>query len=434
MSEVHKPPPPEAPALSALIRAFIQERLQDKLDKLGPQDDEKRQPLLSAYEPQAWLADAARRVHQIQLVSFGLKFSHPDARGSSLYFADTEPRPLDLIGTHNLGNDREDDVVGNAAALDVYKLLKLSHGGRTLLQRAVDGDPALRAALSDDDELAGSWVQAFGAIAQAKGDPSSHTLAKQLYFPLPEGGYHVLAPLFPTSLVHRVYTTIQHHRFSDASKDARQAFREGRPWPTGFCEYPNLAIQKVGGTKPQNISQLNSERRGEVYLLPSYPPVWRSITKPPTRMKSVFARLFGQRRAVRDLTRTLRTFLASTDYNNRNIRRTRKGLITAICDELMQFAAEISELPAAWSAEPECRLDAVEALWLDPHRAHTDLDFARGREQGDWRDEVCSRFAKWLNSAIQASRTPMGDAEYAQWHSDLDDELRKIRLEIGDHA
>lgn len=25
-------------------------------------------------------------------------------------------------------------------------------------------------------------------------------------------------------------------------------------------EYPNLAVQKFGGTKPQNISQLNSER------------------------------------------------------------------------------------------------------------------------------------------------------------------------------
>lgn len=424
----------DAQTLRSLIRAFIHDRLQDKLNKLPPDDVDRHQSLTESYQPEAWLASAARRVSQIQLVNFGLKFTHPDARGTNLYVKEVEAHSPDLVGTHNLGQNRDDDVVGNAAALDVYKLLKLTHDERTLLQRALDGDAALRAALSDDEATADDWMRAFAAITQSNSEASSHTLAKQVYFPLPDGGYHLLAPLFPTSLAHRVYTTIQADRFSEASKAARQAFRDKQHSPTGFCEYPNLAVQKVGGTKPQNISQLNSERRGEVYLLPSCPPSWQRIgVKPPVRVKSVFAGVFPRRPSVLYLTRTLRDFLARTDYNNWRIRQTRKDLVAGICDQVLQFAAEVRGLPGGWSAAPDCRLDAVEALWLDSRRAQTDEDFASAREREDWKGEICSRFAKWLNMAIQTRRTPMGDPEYQQWRSDLDDELRLVREEIGDH-
>jgi len=422
----------EVSALKTLILDFIQERQRDKMDKLKPGDESKRQEMLDTYRPQVWLADAAKRVAQIQLVNFGVKFTHPDARGSSLYLEGIGIQAADLIGTHSLSGESEGDAVGNAAALDVYKFLKLAHEDQNLLKRSIDGDAALRAALSDNPTQAKEWMRSFAAITSRRGALSSHTLAKQLYFPLPKSGYHLLAPLFPTSLAHKVYVTIQKDRFSDASKAARQAYREDQPWHQGYCEYPNLAIQKFGGTKPQNISQLNSERRGESYLLPSCPPNWqRAAIKPPTRMKSVFTGWFGRRPAVRELSHSLKDFLARASHNNRRIRQTRRDLVIAIRDELMQFAAELHELPAGWSAEPGCHLDTIEALWLDPYRAESDEDFARELRHGDWRGEVCSRFAKWLNSAIQTSRTPMGDAEYGEWHSDLEDEMRMISMEIG---
>ena len=45
--------------------------------------------------------------------------------------------------------------------------------------------------------------------------------------------------------------------------------------------YASLAVQELGGTKPQNISQLNSERRGDNYLLASLPPVWKTVAVQP---------------------------------------------------------------------------------------------------------------------------------------------------------
>lgn len=73
--------------------------------------------------------------------------------------------------------------------------------------------------------------------------------------------------------------------------------------------YTNVAVQQLGGTKPQNISQLNSERRGNKGLLASLPPVWRSIElKPLLGSESLFPR-YGRRPGVKA---ALRDLVAST--------------------------------------------------------------------------------------------------------------------------
>ncbi|MCF3997914.1 type I-F CRISPR-associated protein Csy1, partial [Pseudomonas aeruginosa] len=121
----------------------------------------------------------------------------------------------------------------------------------------------------------------------------------------------------------------------------------------GFSEYPNLAIQKFGGTKPQNISQLNSERYGENWLLPSLPPHWqRQDQRAPIRHSSVFEHDFGRSPEVSRLTRTLQRLLAKTRHNNFTIRRYRAQLVGQICDEALQYAARLRELEPGWSATP----------------------------------------------------------------------------------
>ena len=428
----------EKSAIQEVIRLFLKDRLQPKLDKLKDGDEEARQKLLADHDPATWMADAARRVSQIQQVTHALKFSHPDARGSSLTAPGNGNAGALTVGSHTVADTLPPDVVGNAAALDVYKFLRLSVNGRTLLERAIAQDPALVAALSDDADLARQWLTALASLPQPNGPPATHKLAKQLYWPLDNGGYHLLAPLFPTSLVQVVWELIRQDRFSDEAKAAREARREQRPHPHGFREYPNLAIQNFGGTKPQNISQLNSERHGENWLLPSLPPIWRSDPiRPPFFTESVFVSRFGKRREVRALTEELRKFLLSVarpDLNNIDIRNRREELVSAICDELLQFTAELHELDGGWSQDPRCRLNAAEQCWLDPQRAATDPEFAERWRHGDWQEEISKRFAIWLNSVISdPKKTPMGQVEAAAWQTVLEDQLRVIRLELAAH-
>ena len=434
--------------LRAVIRNFLQERLQPKLDEIQRKEEElqedeadelqqlehKRQLLLHAYQPETWIADAARRVAQIQQVTHAVKFTHPDAKGACLN-APGNPDVGDLaVGTHTICDHYEPDVVGNAAALDVYKFLRLEVNGKTFLKRAIEGDPSLQTAFSADAQQARSWMAAFADITFSKGDPASHKLSKQVYWPVGDGVYHLLAPLFPTSLVHVIWKTVGEDRFSESAKAARNARRAGNSHHEGYREYPNVVVQKFGGTKPQNISQLNSERHGENYLLPSCPPTWISErVRPPLRVKSVFDGWFGRRKRVRELTRILHDFLLNVRaVNNVRIRNKRAELVGYIRDELLQFAAELHELPGGWSLHEDCRLNLDEQCWLDPWRAEKDGAFASVRGQGNWQDAVCKRFANWLNARLTIPRTslPMGEAEAREWRTVLDEELGMIRMEI----
>lgn len=421
--------PPESAALRAVVETFIQERLQPKLDKLGDQDDDKRQQLCEDHQCETWLADAARRVTQIQLASHTLKPINPEARGTNIHLSTPFCTDDNLVGTHVLGADRADDVVGNAAALDVFKFLKLQAQGKTLLARFLDKDAALLQALSDDAAQAQIWADAFAGIVESKTAATSHTLGKQLYFPVVADGYHLLAPLFPTALVHSLHTTLQEDRFSDATKAAREARKAHKDHPQGLREYPNMVVQNFGGSKPQNISQLNSERGGANHLLPSVPPVWHSEgVKPPLRHVSVFDK-GGPVRGSRDVrfwTQKLSKFLVKNREHDSNmyIRDKRARMVDEIIYTILDIAAQIQCLPSGWSRSENCRLSTPEKRWLDPVQAANEGESEETTSAIDWRIEVAERFGDWLRAAISTKKNPMDDEAFVEWKHRFLKELR----------
>lgn len=419
-------------ALHSAIERFLQERLDTKLKPLPP-DDPKRQALLAQFEFKTWIADAARRVGQIQAVTHALKATHPDARGSSLYRPPASLHPHPLVGSHCLGDDFAGDVVGNAAALDVYKFLRVEHEGRSLLDLMLAGDADVLAALSDDPAEAQAWADAFTGITAPRDKPASHTQAKQLYWlvgedPRDDAGYHLLAPLYASSLAHQVFASVNEDRFGEAAKAARQARRDGEYSDTVVHEYPHLAVQKLGGTKPQNISQLNSERGGNNYLLASLPPLWVSPSvKPPLRTDTVLRR-FARRERVRTCMADLRKFLETNPPKAQATRDTRDALALDIVEELFLMEMELLQLDAGWSAAPECRLPEAETCWLDPQRAEHDEAFAQMRAGTDWPAELCGRFAAWLNASLNGKLT-MDDAVHDHWYALLQEEFKARQRE-----
>ena len=422
--------PPTFSNYREAIHAFLQERLNAKLEKLKADEDGKRTELIAQHQPAAWLDDAARRVQQIQAVTHSLKPIHPDARGTNLY---VEPRtlpPLAELGSHALGERFVGDVVGNAAALDVYKLLKLEVNGCSLLTALLAHDPDALAALHTEPVQAEKLRDAFVSLTQPRAEgPSSHTLAKQLYWltgtdACDDSHYTLLAPLYATSLAHAVHAQVQEDRFGEANKAARQARRERKMHDGVFHDYPGLAVQNMGGTKPQNISQLNSERRGMNYLLSSLPPQWQaSAVRLPVHAASVFDRLFIARPEVRRTVRALRVFLESNPDANLATRERREELLDALVDELVSLAAELQQiLPPGWSRDDErfADLHRSEQLWLDPLRAEQpdEADFASEWLQMDWPAAVGQRFANWLNAQLRG-KLPVGDAEARAWQKEL---------------
>ena len=240
-----------------VIPIFIQERLQAKLDKLKPDENAQRAELIAQHQRDTWLQNAAKRVQQIQAVTHSLKPIHPDARGTNLYVQPATLAPLAELGSHALGAKLMPDVVGNAAALDVYKLLKLEVAGVNLLAALQTSQPDALQALSTDPQQAQALRDAFVGLTLAReGGASSHVRAKQLYWlvgsdPCDDAAYHLLAPLYATSLAHAVYAPLQEARFGEANKAARAARRERKAHDGVFHDYPGLAVQKMGGQAAQ---------------------------------------------------------------------------------------------------------------------------------------------------------------------------------------
>ena len=413
----------------AAISAFLQERLQAKLDKLKP-DDPQRDEVIASFAHDVWLACAAKRVEQIQAVTHSLKPIHADARGTNLY---VEPRtlpPLAELGSHALGERFVGDVVGNAAALDVYKLLKLEVNGRSLLTALLAHDADALAALHADPAQAEKLRDAFVSLTQPRAEgPSSHTLAKQLYWltgtdACDDAHYTLLAPLYATSLAHAVHAQVQEDRFGEANKAARQARRERKVHDGVFHDYPGLAVQNMGGTKPQNISQLNSERRGMNYLLSSLPPKWKvNAQRFPTHADSVFTRYFDSRPLVRQTVKTLRRYLESNPNPVQDTRDHRKELVDVLVDEMVNMAAELQHaLPPGWTLDDPrfSALNEDEQTWLDALRAELpeEDDFANRWLAMEWPDAIGTRFGNWLNARLEG-KLSFSDIEFRAWKKEL---------------
>jgi CRISPR-associated protein Csy1 len=423
------PNPTEVAALRGLIDGFIQERLHLKLAEIKKDDaasDLKKLDLLKKYEKSTWLSKASTRVKNLQIATHTLKGIHPDAKGSSLNLPIPSCSVAHLIGTHTLNGVVKDDVVGNAADLDVFKFLKLEHNGLSLLTRLSQQDGATLQALNADGKEAAQWAQAFAGIVEGKGGAASHTLAKQMYFPLADDSYHLLAPLFPTALVHSVHFHLQEERFSDKAKAARTARRAKEPHAHGYCDYPNMVVRNMGGSKPQNISQLNSERGGANHLLASVPPVWKDQgMQPPLRVASVFDKrgVVGRDRTVRFIAKALRPFLKSVvDVdNNMHIREKRAELVQAIIDRVLDIATEVQCLRSGWSADPACLLSWAQKQWLDVDAVEAAQEALAAEVASntpvatEWRERVAEDFARWLNATISTDKTPMGDDGYVKW-------------------
>lgn len=426
--------------LRALIADFLKKRLEDKLEKIKGVDEKSvrsRRTETDRFDKKAWLESAVHRVRQIQLVTHPLKATHPDLKikvATSLYIKPKELTSLDVVGSHVLGDNFVDDATGNAAALDIYDFLTQRYQDKTILDLARVSDPALLEALNENQELASSWAKAFSVVTNPACERiTSHTLAKQLYWLTgddvhSDASFQLLAPLFASSLTHRIYQTVQEDRFGEEATAARKAKNEGKYSERPVREYPQLAIQKLGGSNQQNISQLNSERRGDNLLFASLPPTWRSVDfKPLLNTESMFPR-YSRRPEVKQLVKALLAFLKADPNRNVETRACRAEMVDGLIDEFLQFSAELRSLPAGWSQAPECRLTNAVKHWLDPEGVDAALAADSLPFPTDTNERVCELFANWLNAQLR-DPLPMGDPEYLAWRKQMNEHIKAAERE-----
>ncbi|HAT6805026.1 TPA: type I-F CRISPR-associated protein Csy1 [Citrobacter freundii] len=410
-------------ALSAFIAEYIAGRRQTKLeefDKKAAKRSDTESVMLAAerrelelrYEPKVWLTDAAKRAGQINLVTHAAKFTHGDSKSSSIF---NEVVAQDGYLSSSSISGLEADADGNAAVMYVAKLLQRQvEGGDSLLASLKRGDHSALAEFTDSTTQLNDWVTGFSRILTPKA-PVSHRLAKQGYFPV-DGGYHLLSPLFATSLAHVMHQKMIAMRFGDEAKAIRKARREKTWHPTPLTIFPDSAEMHFGGSNTQNISYFNKLRDGRIRLLSCQPPQWTQVEKTPTEIRSIFK--FGEefdRKAYGIVQRMLA--VVKRPGNNIKIRDGRDECLDQLIDLLFDVSTKLQrEEWQNWTLNCPL-LKSHQQLWLDPWRTKTDETFRLEREKDDWQAGIVEDFALWLNARLRRGLPDVGEVEKRVWQS-----------------
>lgn len=252
---------------------------------------------------------------------------------------------------------------------------------------------------------------------------------KQNYFYLPDGSYHLTAPLFATSLCQGVYERIRPTKFGKENISLRKARKNKQYDERILVEYPQLAIMRFGGTQPQNITAGNFERHGEAFLLRCTPPTWESNLEPPSELISLFHGDFDRRAWM--IAKNLQTYLVRLEKakSNKRIRDHVTQTVYQLIDTLLGYVAEIHNLKdqAGWSENAE-KLKQSHKLWLDPYR--DDNAFQTQRKSGEWQAEVCKDFGLWLNKKLEHKKMVFGKIESSHWAKLLKRQLREFERDL----
>lgn len=283
------------------IQNFLMERkanwLKNKLTRSLSANEKERieQQATELFLLHNWLADAAKRAKQLSLVSHPGKFTHPSAKISEIiaknYQEFTHLNKSNRIGTESTpaitqkaekidgylrtGNVAQGlDVIGNAAALDVYRFLFLKlPDGQTILDHLEQDTAEIKRLFNLDSVAYQKIAKGLLTIKQAASvSPKTSEKIKQVYFPVGHGQYHLLSVLTPSPLVFELKKRIYQTRFSEQAREAREAKNNNHYYEGELKELRHLSEIGFGGTKPQNISALNGQYGGTSYLLSSVPP------------------------------------------------------------------------------------------------------------------------------------------------------------------
>ena len=395
--------------MTQAVMEYLAERRKNWLDKRLSADMDEAETM--ALETEAnerfslaqWLPDAARRAGHLSMVSHPSKFSHPSAKTSAV-IAQSSLQADGYVRTGNVNYPL--DVFGSAASIDVYKFLALSlSDGNTVLEHLEQETALAQQLLSQAPSVsAPELTSQFLAIKASETQVKTDGLVKQVYFPV-EGAYHLLSILTPSGMLTELKERIDALRFSDASKEAREARKHQLYHAQGFNDILDLTVTVYGGSKPQNISVLNNQNSGRSYLLPCKPP---KLDQRTTRLPS--RDFFKQTLFVRDFDVYFKSLfeLMALDINNMHIRDGIRKVLHKIVDEVMYRAFCVREFAGGWSqTEHYQALPKAQQLWLDAALLEKRL------EDDEWQEVIAKALRQWLAGEIERRQNhiKLGDAE-----------------------
>ena len=396
------------------IQDFLKERkekwLKGKIkNNTSEQDKAKLEKNASdQFSLSQWLPNAAKRASQLSIVSHAAKYSHPNAKATTI-IANAKTESDGLLRSGNVKADL--DVLGNAAALDVYAFLFITlKDGKTILEHLEQKTDTIREQFTLTGVDFNEIVEGLLKIKKTDEKQRTHSFIRQVYFPIADNKYHLLSLLTPSGIMYELKQRIKNLRGSDKTKESREK-RKNNERGEDYSEIYNLTSVGYGGTKPQNISVLNSRNHGVAYLLNSSPPVFgaRSLNPPHHNFFDVnYTAPVKHKDQFEKFHKTLQISI-----NNINIRHRIKGLVKSIFYDLIEKSWQIRYLDPGWSdSDRYVKLPKNQKIWLD--QKYKD---ARIKED-EWLDGIQEEMVRWFvlgyERVIGKEATKLSDYEFIE--------------------
>lgn len=201
------------------LRQFVDQRRDAKLSKAKPDAVAK---IESDFRFDNWVQTAAERASQVNVASHIGPISHPDAKIAP-FIADATASSDGYVRSGNGAFPW--DAFGNAAALDTLAFVKIELSDcRTALEHLREGSDEIRQlfAFADDTSYETLRSQFLQMFSNTKPYPVTCPEIKQVYFPLPDGGYHLLSLVSSPGLMRVNRLRLQEREWGDAARAARE--------------------------------------------------------------------------------------------------------------------------------------------------------------------------------------------------------------------
>ncbi len=202
--------------------------------------------------------------------------------------------------------------------------------------------------------------------------------------------------------------------YGTSPKEVRDAKKANKVHEKSLSEIYGLSVIGYGGTKPQNISVLNSQNGGAAYLLSSMPPALTARAAQAPKVNFFTNSLWPK--AFNDDFQKFHNLLVSK-AKNVHIRRQRDWLIRAIIYQVADRLWTIRSLDSHWSdSDNYHNLPHYQKIWLDQQYQET------RQEELQWFYLVQQNLARWFintYSKILAKKAiALGD-EHSQHIKDI---------------
>lgn len=342
----------------------------------------------------------AENVKNITCATHPSKFSHPHAKQDENFGI----TPIVFFGSYsadgyvrsgNVKSERRIDMCGDA------KYAKFMKSHLSDLDNIMKETSEAKAQLALTRDSANKLREQFSVLNHSRSNDAHITSSKikQVYFPLGENKYHLLSLLTPSPLVFELKNRLE--TIKNDAKDKKELIKKGET-TSSFKEIHNLVMLKYGGTKPQNISQLNSENGGISKLLYGAPPMLEDHKLRLPR-KNFFSECLDFKDFKQEFNEIKK--LATVSLNNKKQRERRdlllKEIVLTISEKLYVVRENIKEIPN--------ELKLAQQIWLNKDK------IIRAENTDNWEDEIINDMAYWIFKNIKNYyQVELGDTEFTE--------------------